>query len=162
MGVPEVGKSIKKEDIKSVKTGNVVKLSKKVRKMVSNVATVKKSYYVNKASQVNKLLIKNKISAPVISEYKSNSVYLSYSPAVFKEAVSKVTDNMNVGDCYETNKLDIKVKTLRPESDASGINVTTLITLEVKALGKLGAPVTQQIHVYYLKQSLMIQKNQWN
>ena len=157
MGVPEVTKSIKKDDIKSVKTGNVVKLSKEVRKMVPNVATVKKSYYVNKASQVNKLIIKNKISAPVISEYKSNSVKLSYSPAVFKEAVTKVMDDINIGDCYETNKLDIKVKSVRPETDASGIKVTTLITLEVKALGKHEAPVTQQIHLYHLKQCLMVQ-----
>ena len=155
MGIPELVKTVK--SIKTIKTGNVVKLTKEVRKPVPDANTIKKSYYLNKASQVNKLITKNKNSAPIKSEYKTNSVYITYSPSVFKEAVNKVTDDMHKGDCYETNKLDIKVIETRPETDANGILVTTLITLEVKAIGKFEAPVLQQIHVYYTKQALMIQ-----
>ena len=87
MGPLTVKTDIKKEDIK-LKKGNVGKLKAEVRRkgIDANTAkhTVKNNYFVNKAKQVNKIVVKNKIAAPVSVETHANDVYISYSPAIFK------------------------------------------------------------------------------
>ena len=83
--------AINKEGL-TVKKGTVGKLTTEVRKRVPDTKLVKhNNYFVNRAKQVNKIVIKNKTAAPVSIESHTNDVYMNYSPAVFKEAVSVVT-----------------------------------------------------------------------
>ena len=60
------------------------------------------------------------------------TLFLKYSPAVFKEAVIKATENMTQGKEYSTDKLNIKVTKVRLTKDASGeAKVDSLITMEI-------------------------------
>ena len=101
---------VKNEDL-TLKKGHVEKLTTEVRRRVpDNIIVnnkVKKNYYVNKAKQVNKIVLKNKTAVPVNIEAHSNDVYMSYSSAVFKEAVNEVIDNMKEGVTFETYKMAI-------------------------------------------------------
>ena len=96
-----------------------------------NTTTVKRKYILNRKNQINKLVLKNKLSSPTLVDYKTNSVVLSYSPAVFKEAVKVAMDDINKGDEFKTNNLIIKVKKVRSAEENTNIQVDKLITLEV-------------------------------
>ena len=64
---------------------------------------------INKAKQVNKIVVKKKIAAPVSVETYAKDVYISYSPAIVKEAVNEVIEEMNEDVTFETDKMHIKV-----------------------------------------------------
>ena len=160
MSPPEAIKIVKKEE--TVKTGGVGKIKTEVRRYVSKeikkeVKPLQKSYYLNKAKQVNKVIIKNKAAEPVSIKHKVNDVQVTYSPAVFREAVLVVVKTLKEGATFETGQIDIKVKKVRPSVDGNGIKTDDLITLEVKSKLRIEKPVIQQMHVYYTNQSFMVQ-----
>ena len=95
--------SVKKEE-NSVKRGTVGKLTTEVRKKVPDTKSIKNNYYVNKAKQVNKIVIKNRSATPLSIESHANDVYINYSPSVFKEAVNVVTDSMKEGEKFVIEK----------------------------------------------------------
>ena len=66
-------------------------------------------------------------------ESHANDVYISYSPAVFKEAVSVVTANMKENTTFETDEMEIKVMKVMPSIDLNQIKTQDLITLELKS-----------------------------
>ena len=66
-------------------------------------------------------------------ESHTNDVYISYSPAVFKEAVSVVTANMKENTTFETDEMEIKVMKVMPSIDLNQIKTQDLITLELKS-----------------------------
>ena len=122
-----------------------------------NTTTVKRKYILNRKNQINKLVLKNKLSSPTLVDYKTNSVVLSYSPAVFKEAVKVAMDDINEGDEFQTNNLIIKVKKVRSAEENTNIQVDKLITLEVQAKISTVKSIQLQIHVYNTTQSLLVQ-----
>ena len=122
-----------------------------------NTTTVKKHYVLNRKNQINKLVLKNKLSSPTLVDYKTNAVVLSYSPAVFKEAVKVAIDDINEGDEFKTNNLIITVKKVRIAEENTNIQVDKLITLEVQAKMSTVKAIQLQIHVYNTTQSLMVQ-----
>ena len=75
------------------------------------------NYFVNRAKQINKIVIKNKTAAPVSIESHANDVYMNYSPAVLKEAVSVVTGHMKENTTFEPDEMDIKVVKVMPSVD---------------------------------------------
>ena len=98
--------------------------------------------------------------APVSTVYHTNDVVFKYSPAVFKEAVIKATEDMTQGKEYSTDKLNIKVTKVRLTKDASGeAKVDSLITMEISLKKNPGFRIKQQVHVYYTSQSIMVQGN---
>ena len=90
---PSVSNNIVKKEEPAVKRGTVGKLTTEVRKKVPDAKTIVTNYYLNKAKQINKIVVKNKNAAPMNVESHSNDVYMTYSPALFKEAVNVVTDS---------------------------------------------------------------------
>ena len=148
--------SVKKEE-KSVKKGTVGKLTTEVRKKVPDTKCIKNNYYVNKAKQVNKIVIKNRSAAPLRIESHANDVCMNYSPAVFKEAVMIVTEAMKEGETFEIEEMSIKVTKVMPSIDLKKIKTQDLITLEVLSKVKNEKPVKLQVHVYYTSQGVMVQ-----
>ena len=152
--VPRI--SGKKED-HTVKKVTVGKLTAEMRKKVPDPKTIVNNYYVNKAKQVNKIVIKNKTAAPLNIETHSNDVYMSYSPAVFKEAVNVLIDTMKEGTTFETERLNINVTKVMQSTDLMNIKTQDLITLEIQSKKTLEKPVKLQLHIYYTNQAIMIQ-----
>ena len=154
-------KTVVKKEEPTLKNGNVGKLTTEVRRKVPEeikvTSTVKKNYYVNKAKQANKIVLKNKTAAPVRIEPHPNDVYISYSPAVFKEAVIEVIGHMKENVTFETDKMIIKVTKVMPSVDLKNIKTQDLITMEVQAKNKNEKPVKLQVHVYYTSQAVMVQ-----
>ena len=147
----------KKEGL-AVKKGTVGKLTTEVRKRVPDTKPMKNNnYFVNKAKQVNKIVLKNKVAAPMSIESHPNDVYISYSPAVFKEAVSVVTENMKENTTFETDEMEIKVTKVMPSVDLNKIKTQDLITLEGKSKTINEKAVKLQVHVYYTNQAVMVQ-----
>ena len=144
-----------------IKTSKVGKIKTEVRKTLPpgpvNLNIVKRKYTLNKKNQINKLLMKNKKYAPKNTEYKTNSVVMTYSPAVFKEAVKLAMDEMTEGNEYETDSLIIEVKNVRDAEEVTNIIVDKLISLEVKSKDTTKIAIKQQIHVYNTTQSIMVQ-----
>ena len=153
---PLVPMTVKREG-HMIKRGTVGKITTEVRKKVPDPKTIKNNYYVNRAKQVNKIVIKNKIGAPLNIETHSNDVYINYSPAVFKEAVVPITDLMKEGMLFETDKVKIKVTKVMPSTDLNMIKTQDLITMEVQSKNNTEKPVKLQLHVYFTNQAVMIQ-----
>lgn len=162
-GPNSVNKS-KKEDNPIIKTSKIGKVKTEIRKILPpgpintvNTNTVKRKYILNRKNQINKLVMKNKMSSPIEVEYKTNSVVIKYSPAVFKEVVKVAMDDMAEEDVFKTNNLVITVKKVRSAEEVSNITVDKLITLEVQSKDTTSPKVPQQIHVYNTTQSVMVQ-----
>ena len=102
-------------------------------------------------------MIKNKTAAPVSIEPHPNDVYISYSPAVFKEAVIEVIENMKEDVTFETEKMTIKVTKVMPSIDLKSSKTQDLITMEVQSRNKNEKPVKLQLHMYYTSQAVMVQ-----
>ena len=62
---PLKNKTSVKKEVNSVKRGTVGKLTTEVRKRVPDTKALKQNYYVNKAKQINKIVIKNQSAAPL-------------------------------------------------------------------------------------------------
>ena len=82
---------------------------------------------------------------------------MSYSPAIFQEAVKVVTDSLKENESFETDKMTIKVIKVMPSIDLNKIKTIDLITLEVQSKNKSEKPAKLQLHVYYTNQAIMIQ-----
>ena len=80
---PLAGKTCAKKEEHTVKRGTVGKLTAEVRRRVPDAKIVKNNYYVNRAKQVNKIVINYRHSAPLNIDTHTNNVYIKYSPAVF-------------------------------------------------------------------------------
>ena len=152
------------EESRIIKTSKIGKVKTEIRKKIPSVSvntmnttTVKRKYILNRKNQINKLVMKNKLSSPTTVEYNTSSVVLRYSPPVFKEAVEVALNDMNEGDEYKTNNLVIQVKKIRKAEEKTNIIVDKLITLEVQSKMTTVKPISQQIHVYNTTQSIMVQ-----
>ena len=157
MSPSESIKLVAKKDSVSVKKGGVGKLKTEVRTKVPEPKTLKRNYHVNKAAQINRIIIKNKTAEPITTKDGVNNVYITYSPAVYKDAVLFVTNEMKEGRTFESNKLQINVKKVMPTTDKTGIKVQDLITMCVQSKSRIEKPIQLQLHLYYTKQSLMVQ-----
>ena len=92
---PNIAVKPVKEVLTTAKTGLVGKLKTEVRTKIPIAVmkpTQRRNYTLNKSYQVNRIVQKNKTFAPVQTKYNNNDIVLKYSPAVFLEAVTKVTD----------------------------------------------------------------------
>ena len=133
---PLVNKINAKEEETAVKRGTVGKLKTEVRRRVPDPKVIRNNYYVNKAKQVNKIVLKNRTAAPISIESHANDVYINYSPAVFKEAVMVVSDSMKENTTFESDKMTIKVTKVMPSLDLKGTKTIDLITMEVQSKRK--------------------------
>ena len=124
--------SIKKEET-TVKKGTVGKLTTEVRRRVPDPKVIRNNYHVNKAKQVDKIVLKNRTAAPTSIESHANDVYIKYSLAVFKEAVEVVTDSMKESTPFETHKMTNKVTKVMQSLDLKGIKTMDLIPMEVQS-----------------------------
>ena len=127
MGPQVLKNSVKKEE-PALRRGTIGKLTTELRKKIPDAKTIVNNFYLNKAKQVNKIVIKNKTAAPLNVESHSNDVYMSYSPAIFQEAVKVVTDSLKENESFETDKMTIKVIKVMPSIDLNKIKTIDLIT----------------------------------